>query len=404
MNFVFTNLFKRYSHIFIGTISALVIALAYLLAKVYLFSPSLNLISYQDNNNHDFNIIVPQKLNFCDEAIPTNNLKINKALAEEFYNNTYWKNNSAVLFKKAQRWFPVIEPILEKQGIPNDFKYLAVIESHLSNVSSPAGAAGFWQLVPVSAYNFGLEVNDFIDERYHVEKSTVAACHLIKQAYDVFKNWTMAAAAYNYGITGIQKAIDCQKSDNYYELLLNSETGAYVYRLMAYKTMLSTPRHFGILKHHHFNSKSTLSFKKVKVDSSVTDLVNFAYHIGSTVKEVKQFNPWLLKEVIVNPAHKVYEILLPKNSSINYSEYLEDIVHNKNLFLDEKKMNDSIALPPLKDTANHVKTIIHYVVKINEPLKNLANFFNVKEEDIRKLNNMKAGEMAVKGQTLIIEY
>jgi hypothetical protein len=372
--------------------------------KVFALSPSQNFISYADNNNHAFNIIVPNKLNFCGEAIPTNNLKINRALAEEFYNNTYWKNNSAILFKRAQRWFPVIEPILKQQGVPNDFKYLAVIESHLSNVSSHAGAAGFWQLVPSSAYNFGLEVNDFIDERYHVEKSTIAACKLIKQAYSVFKNWTLTAAAYNLGINGIQKVIECQKSNNYFELLLNSETGAYVYRLLAYKTLLSTPKHFGIHKHRLYDTKNSFSFRVIKIDSSVTDMVNFSYHIGSSIKEIKQFNPWLKKEVIINPAKKVYEIKLPKKSGINYTEYLNDVVYDKSLFVNDFRIKDTFIEKSYPDTIPRIKSIIYYVVKINEPLKNLANFFKVNEDDIRKWNKLKPNEMAVKGQTLIIEY
>lgn len=404
MNFFNTSQFSKIQPIFLGAAIFIVLISFILILKVFVLSPSQNSVSYADNNNHAFNIIVPLKLNFCGEAIPTNNLKINRALAEEFYNNTYWKNNSAILFKKAQRWFPVIEPILKQQGVPNDFKYLAVIESHLSNVSSHAGAAGFWQLVPSSAYNFGLEVNDFIDERYHVEKSTVAACKLIKQAYAVFKNWTLTAAAYNFGINGIQKVIDCQKSNNYFELLLNSETGTYVYRLLAYKTLLSTPKHFGIHKHQLFNTGNSLSFRVIKVDSSVSDMVNFAYHIGSTIKEIKQFNPWLKKEVIINPAKKVYEILLPKKASINYTDYLNDVVYDKSLFVNDFRIKDTLIEKGNTDTIPRLKSIIYYVVKINEPLKNLANFFKVNEEDIRKWNKLKPNEMAVKGQTLMIEY
>jgi len=393
---------KRYRWL-IGPGLFLLLCLLYVLFKVFILSPSINQISYQDNNNRSFNLIVPQKLNFCGEVIPTNNVKINKALAEEFYNNTYWKNNSSILFKKAQRWFPVIEPILKQQGIPNDFKYLAVIESHLSNVTSPAGAAGFWQLVPVSAYNFGLEVNDLVDERYHVEKSTLAACQLIKQAYALFKNWTLAAAAYNFGINGIQKALDCQKTDNYFDLLLNDETGAYVYRLLAYKTLLSSPKHFGIKKHHHIGSKNNLLFKIVKVDTSITHLQYLAWHVNCSVAEIKQFNPWLLSDALINPARKVYEFKLPKNSKINYSDYLNDVQSSKSSYQKKQIEKDSAKLKFL-DTIPQVKKAIYYVVKINEPLKNLAHFFNVDEEDLRKWNNLKPNDMAVKGQTLTIFY
>lgn len=395
--------FLKHKHPFlIGAFVFLGTLLIYLVFKIFIISANYNALAYQDNNNHSFNLIVPQKLDFCGEAIPTNNVKINRALAEEFYDNTYWKNNSAILFRKAQRWFPVIEPILKQQGVPDDFKYLAVIESHLSNVTSPAGAAGFWQLVPISAYNFGLEVNDFIDERYHVEKSTLAACHLIKQAYSVFKNWTLAAAAYNFGINGIQKALDCQKTDNYFDLLLNDETGSYLYRLLAYKTLLSSPKHFGIQKHHHLNQKSQIAFKVVKVDTSVTHLLYLAWHLGCTVKELRDFNPWLLKDVLVNPARKNYEFKLPKNSKIDYSDYLNDVMHESaGSAIDLKSKKDSLLKAPVDSVAQE-KSLIHYVVKINEPLKNLADFFRVNEEDLRKWNNLKPNDIAVKGQTLVI--
>lgn len=395
--------FIKHKHPFIiGAFVFITGCFVYGLFKIYLLIPDYNSLSYQDNNNHSFNLIVPQKLDFCGEAIPTNNVKINRALAEEFYDNTYWKNNSAILFRKAQRWFPVIEPILKQHGVPDDFKYLAVIESHLSNVTSPAGAAGFWQLVPVSAYNFGLEVNDFIDERYHVEKATVAACHLIKQAYSIFKNWTLAAAAYNYGINGIQRALDCQKTDNYFDLLLNDETGSYLYRLLAYKTLLASPKHFGIQRHHHFNQGSPMAFKTVKVDTSVTHLMYLAWHLGCTVKELKDYNPWLLKDFLVNPARKSYEFKLPKNSKIDYSDYLNDVMNEKTNFSNALKSKiDSLLVAPM-DTVAQEKTLIHYVVKINEPLKNLAEFFKVNEDELRKWNNLKANEIAVKGQTLVI--
>ena len=385
----------------IGTAVFILISAVYAIFKIYFYSGEYNALAYQDNNNHAFNLIVPSKLDFCGEVIPTSNIKINRALAEEFYDNTYWKNNSSILFQKAQRWFPIIEPILKKHNIPNDFKYLAVIESHLSNVTSPAGAAGFWQLVPISAYNFGLEVNDFIDERYHVEKSTEAACQLIKQAYDVFKNWTLAAAAYNFGINGIQKALACQKTDNYFDLLLNDETGSYLYRLLAYKTLLSTPKHFGILKHHHLNINTAPSFRLVKVDTTVTHLMYLAWHLGTTVKEIRDFNPWLLKDELINPARKTYVFKLPKKNG-NYEAYLADVMSGRSFVKSaSKQLGDSTTNMPA-DTIPQEKTMIHYVVKINEPLKNLANFFRVNEEDLRQWNNLKPGDMAVKGQTLVI--
>ena len=218
----------------------------YLVAAVFIVKPSPNDVAYKDKNSNVFGLNIPHNLEFCGEKIPSNNFNIKEDLEKEFFTNNYWKNNSLVLFNKARRWFPYIEPILKAEGVPDDFKYLCVIESHLSNASSPAGAAGFWQLVPNSARNYGLEVSDEVDERYHIEKSTHAACSHVKDAYRMFKNWTLSAAAYNLGIGGIQNAMRKQGSDNYYDLMLNSETGSFIYRILAYKTLFASPEHFGI--------------------------------------------------------------------------------------------------------------------------------------------------------------
>ena len=181
----------------LGTVFFVLFATVYLFLKAFVYPPSVNNISYRNNNFYVFGLNIPAKLEFCGEPIPSNDIRIKKFLEREFISDDYWKLHSKELFGKAQRWFPVIEPILKEEGVPDDFKYLAVIESHLSNVTSPAGAAGFWQLVPSSAYNYGLEVNEQVDERFHVERSTRAACAHLLDAYKVFNNWTLAAAAYN---------------------------------------------------------------------------------------------------------------------------------------------------------------------------------------------------------------
>lgn len=381
----------------------LAIILAYIIFKIYFAQPSPNTISYTDNNFYVLGLNIPPDLNFCGEKIPANDFAIKSNLEKEFFNNAYWKAHSVVLFNKAQRWFPYIEPILKQQGVPDDFKYMAVIESHLSNVTSPAGAAGFWQLVPVTAGYFGLEVNSQVDERYHVEKSTIVACQLIKQAHKVFKNWTLTAASYNRGIGGILKAMKKQKMNNYYDLLLNSETGSFVYRILAYKTLLSNPGHFGIKK------KKMVYFPKVpynvyKVDSSITNLNAFAEHIGCSPGTIKLFNPWLLKDVLQNPGRKVYEIRIPKGGG-DYSGYARDLMcedgdliqYARNPKAVEKMTSDSASLIGTK--------VISHVVRIEEPYSALAKFFKVKEEDLRKWNKIpEEEENAVQGQTLTIYY
>lgn len=310
----------------------------YFLIRVFVSQPTENSISYTDNNFYVLDLSIPANLDFCGEKVPANNYEIKDDLKKEFFGTAYWKTNYATLFKKAQKWFPYIEPILKQEGVPDDFKYLAVIESHLSNVSSSAGAAGFWQLVPGSARNYGLEVNDNVDERYHVEKATRAACKHIKDAYKIFNNWTLSAAAYNLGIGGIIGALKRQGSDNYFDLLLNRETGSFVYRILAYKTLFSSPGHFGIKK-KKWSYYPKMSLLTYKVDSTINNLATFAKHIGCEKSLIRAFNPWLLKDRLQNPEKHLYEINVPKNQKNDYSTYLIDLAPTGRLLLEERVEN-----------------------------------------------------------------
>ena len=381
----------------------LLFVLIYVILKVFVYYPSPNQVSYTNNNFYVFDLNIPANLDFCGEKIPSNDYDIKKDLEKEFFTSAYWKNNSLALFSKAQRWFPYIEPILKQEGVPDDFKYLCVIESHLSNASSPAGAAGFWQLVPSSARNYGLEVNSEVDERYHVEKATHAACQHIKDAYEVFHNWTLAAAAYNRGIGGIQAALAKQKTNNYYDLLLNSETGSFVYRILAYKTLFSSPGHFGIKK-KKWTYYPKMALKVYTVDSSITNLSAFAAHIGSTSGTIRLYNPWLLGEHLNNAANKAYEIRVPKSTSADYSGYVKDLLAEEGNLM-KYADNPGVIQKANTDTLGTVHKHVFYVVKIEEPLKNLANFLKIKEEDLRKWNNLPPEQLNVAaGQTLELHY
>jgi hypothetical protein len=372
----------------------------YFILKVFVYYPTPNDISYTNTNFYVFDLTIPADLQFCGEKIPSNDFNIRKDLEKEFFTSAYWKNNSKVLFNKAQRWFPYIEPILKDEGVPDDFKYLCVIESHLSNASSGLGAAGFWQLVPSSARNYGLEVNSQVDERYHVEKATRAACAHIKDAYKIFNNWTLAAAAYNRGIGGIQKALAVQKSDNYFDLLLNKETGSFVYRIMAYKTLFSSPGHFGIKK-KRWTYYSKIPFKFYKVDSTLTNIAAFEKMIDCPPGTISSFNPWLLTNELDNPEKKVYEIRVPKNLNADYSGYKNDLLADVNV-----NYETLVPLPgeiKLKsDSLVSVAVPARFMVKVQEPLKNLAVLLKVKEEDLRKWNNLPDAQNVVPGQTLVI--
>lgn len=314
----------------------------YIILKAWVLSPSANQLTYVNSNQSVLGLNIPSNLHFCGEKIPSNDFEIRKDIEREFFSNSYWKNNSVILFHRAQRWFPYIEPILKQEGIPDDFKYVAVIESHLSNVNSPAGAAGFWQLVPVTAGGLGLEVSSYVDERYDVEKSTRAACQLIRQAYKVFRNWTLAAAAYNRGIGGILKAMKTQKSNNYYDLMLNPETGSFVYRILAYKTLFSSPEHFGIRK-RKWNYLPRIQYKTFVVDTALTTLDGLATVAGTTPGTIRSFNPWLRQNSLPASGRK-YEIRIPKKMG-DYSGYVADLLPEADLPLKNETVPAGLQKP-----------------------------------------------------------
>lgn len=360
--------------------------------------PEPNKSAYAGNYLYVLSLKIPKDINFCGEMVPDKDLRIRNKIEQEFYHDNYWKSNSVLLFNRARRWFPYIEPILKKMGVPNDFKYLAVIESHLSNVTSPASAAGFWQLLPQSARNYGLEVNEFVDERYHVEKSTEAACKHILDAYKVFHNWTLAAAAYNLGIGGLLTNLKKQNVNNYYDLQLNSETGSFVYRILAYKTLLSNPVHFGI-KQKSLKHFPKTNFKVVKIDSSIHSIYDLANHLKTSYDAIKCLNPWLLSDALPNSNGKIYVINLPPKSGLSpLSEWISDVnpleySPVKPAKIKEVKDSTSIQIPV-------TPTLVVYTVRMNESVSSLAKFLKVTEEELRKWNNLGDKSEVVTGQTL----
>jgi membrane-bound lytic murein transglycosylase D len=298
------------------------------LIKIISFHVKTDCLDYSNSNFKVLGLNLPTNLSFAGEKVPLNDFEIKESLEKEFFGNKSWKSSSIILFVKAKKWFPLIESILKKEGIPDDFKYVAVIESHLSNVTSPMGAAGFWQIMPSTAKGYGLIINEDVDERYDVEKSTYVACKHFKDGYNYFKNWTLSAAAYNVGIGGIQNALKKQNTNNYYDLLLNNETGSFIYRILAYKTLLSNPQHFGV--NNKLKSNKTFpAFKIVKVDSSITNLSAFAKHLNTNVLTLKTFNAWLIGNKLTNTERHVYEFKIPKNKNLDISIYFADVFPQK---------------------------------------------------------------------------
>jgi membrane-bound lytic murein transglycosylase D len=225
--------------------------------------------------------------------------------------NTYWQSNGLLLIKRSHRYFPVLEPILKSYGIPDDFKYLALIESGLQNVTSPAGAKGFWQIMKSTGKDYGLEINSNVDERYNLELSTRVACKYFLKAKEKFGSWTLAAAAYNAGIRGISNQLDKQNVSGYYDLLLGEETGRYVFRAVALKEIMEHPKKYG----YNFvqdDMYSAIPTSKVEVDTAVTDFVQFAAKFGLNYKQLKLHNPWLREGFLNNKSRKLYTLEIPE--------------------------------------------------------------------------------------------
>ena len=250
------------------------------------------------------------KMYFSGEDVPTFIADVQERLDKEMITNMNYHTNTTLVIKRANKVFPIIEPILAKYGVPDDFKYLAVIESSLVNAVSPAGARGVWQFMPATAKEKGMEVSDEVDERYHLEKSTEAACKYLLVAKEKFGSWTLAAASYNGGMAGISNKMKEQHVDDYYDLLLTEETSRYVFRILALKEIMKNSEKYGfsIPKEALYYNIPT---RKLVIDSSITDLAQFAKSQGVNYKILKIHNPWLRDKKLTNTSGKKYEIEIP---------------------------------------------------------------------------------------------
>jgi membrane-bound lytic murein transglycosylase D len=252
---------------------------------------------------------LPNGVNFAGETVPFEQPDILERFEREIYVNAYWNSNTIMIMKRASKFMPVIEPILARHGIPEDFKYVALVESGLMNVVSPAGARGFWQFMDNTAKELNLEVSDDVDERYHLEKATEAACQYLKKAYARFGNWTSVAASYNMGITGLTKRKNEQQIPDYYNLLLNEETSRYLFRILAFKELFENPKAYG----YEIDKKQLYampSLKEYRVDGNINDLAAWAIKNNSNYKELKLYNPWLRTNKLTVKKNKSYVIKL----------------------------------------------------------------------------------------------
>ena len=253
---------------------------------------------------------LPDSLYFVEERVPLENFDTRESLDRELNTNAYFHSSTMLLIKRSHRYFPVIEQILREYDIPDDFKYLAVAESSLANTVSPVGATGFWQFMPSTAKEYGLIINEEIDERYHLEKSTEAACRYFLKSYEKYGNWTMVAASYNRGSKGVDNLIDIQEQDNYYDLLLPEETSRYLFRILAFKTIFSSPEDYGfkIPEEHLY---PPLEYITVSIDTTVSSFAEFAAAYGTNYKILKALNPWLRKPYLNISSDESYQIKVP---------------------------------------------------------------------------------------------
>ena len=276
------------------------------------------------------NVDIPKKMMFAGETYTFDRYDKRERLDRELNSFTYFHSTTMLLIKRANRYFPIIEPILKENGLPDDLKYLAVIESSMSTRAvSPARAAGLWQFMPATGKEFGLEVSNDVDERYHVEKSTVAACNYLKDAYNKYNSWSAAAMAYNGGQGRITRELNNQHAEHALDLWLVEETTRYFYRMLAIKLVFENPRQYGfVIKPGHLHKP--MEFKEVEVTKSIADLAAFAKQQGITYAQLKDFNPWLRSRSLNVRSGKSYTLKIPTQESLYYSNDKSVKVHNKN--------------------------------------------------------------------------
>ena len=274
-----------------------------------------SIITYGEPSSYKVHALhVPSQVNFAGELMQLDEDDLMERMDKELLVNTYWQSNTLLMMKRANKFFPQIERILKEEEVPDDFKYLALIESGLENLRSPAGAKGFWQILRTTGREYGLEVNSNVDERYNIELSTRMACAYLKKAKERLGSWTLAAASYNRGIAGINRILKKQQTNNYYDLLLGTETKRYIFRILAVKEIMQAPERYGFFV-EDAQLYSPLEYRTVAVDTAITNIARFSKQMGVNYKTMKIYNPWLLQNHLNNKSRKLYHIALPTETA-----------------------------------------------------------------------------------------
>jgi membrane-bound lytic murein transglycosylase D len=253
---------------------------------------------------------LPSGLNLAGERVPVEINDVKERMERELLVNTYWQSNGILLLKRVNRYFPILEPLLAKYNLPDDFKFLALAESAFTDETSSAGAAGIWHFMRTTGKEYGLEINENVDERYNIEKSTKVAAEYLIKAKEKLGSWTLAAAAYNAGNRGVSRRLEAQEVNNYYDVKLPDETERYIFRILALKEIITNPKKYGFIfdKEDLYTRKET---RLVKVDTAISNLTLFAKEFGMNYKELKIHNPWLREHKLNNKSRRLYEVKIP---------------------------------------------------------------------------------------------
>lgn len=297
-----------------GLLLAIIIGLVAYTLFDRLFRPGDNAIDSAEKYAFEaYNIDLPDEISFCDEKVPLKEPDIRERFDREMHANVFFHSNTLLVIKRANKWLPDIEKELKKHGLPEDLKYLVAVESAFTNAVSPKGATGFWQIMETTARDLGLTVNDEVDERYDPARSTEAACKYLKQAYQKFGSWTLVAASYNMGITGVENALKRQRVDSYYDLELNEQTARYVFRILAFKEIMENPEKykFNIKKRNLYYADE---HREVEVSQSIPNLIDFSIQQGVNLKLLRIYNPWLRSDrLTIDRDGTTYRIKIPLN-------------------------------------------------------------------------------------------
>lgn len=270
--------------------------------------------SYNWDENGSSDVFVPQSIDLAGEEMPLQRVDVFESLKKELIINTYLHSHTIQLLKNSPRIFKIIEPILKEEGVPDDFKYLAVIESQLNPLAvSYAGAVGVWQFLKSTGKEYGLEINDEVDERYSIEASTRAAAAYLKAAYRKFGSWTLAAASYNGGMGRVTRQMKSQKQNNFYDLLFAEETNRYIYRIVALKQIMNMPHRYNFHVNKPYKDENVT---RIVVNRSLENLTDFAAEHEISYKTLKRFNPWLRSDKLKNRGKKEYTILIPEKEQL----------------------------------------------------------------------------------------